>query len=209
MINIENLSNNLQESFEKLDYLVTTGGFLGDIAYFTVKDKNDTHDILISDETINFIPCEEDDTTLKLYNLTKVKHLVSDYLNQQNVKINKYGIFVEEYQLQQIICYYFNISERERSNTIQIQIFPGDFAIPLLFGDEPSIPDISKTEFIGEFDESDLKELLDQGLEISEEGFSMGVPLKRSKKVGRNESCPCGSGIKYKKRCGKIQNQLS
>ena len=28
------------------------------------------------------------------------------------------------------------------------------------------------------------------------------TPIK--KKVGRNEPCPCGSGIKYKKCCGKV-----
>jgi hypothetical protein len=28
-------------------------------------------------------------------------------------------------------------------------------------------------------------------------------PLKRRQKVGRNESCPCGSGKKYKKCCGR------
>ena len=28
-------------------------------------------------------------------------------------------------------------------------------------------------------------------------------PEKAEKKVGRNEPCPCGSGIKYKKCCGK------
>jgi uncharacterized protein YchJ len=27
------------------------------------------------------------------------------------------------------------------------------------------------------------------------------VPVVRSDKVGRNESCPCGSGKKYKKCC--------
>ena len=28
-------------------------------------------------------------------------------------------------------------------------------------------------------------------------------PRKAEKKVGRNEPCPCGSGSKYKKCCGK------
>jgi SWIM/SEC-C metal-binding protein len=28
-------------------------------------------------------------------------------------------------------------------------------------------------------------------------------PIKAEKKVGRNEPCPCGSGKKYKKCCGK------
>ena len=29
------------------------------------------------------------------------------------------------------------------------------------------------------------------------------VSVKKSSKVGRNELCPCGSGKKYKKCCGK------
>lgn len=28
------------------------------------------------------------------------------------------------------------------------------------------------------------------------------IPVKRGKKIGRNEPCPCGSGLKYKKCCG-------
>jgi len=28
-------------------------------------------------------------------------------------------------------------------------------------------------------------------------------PIKRDKKVGRNDPCPCGSGKKYKKCCGR------
>ena len=28
-------------------------------------------------------------------------------------------------------------------------------------------------------------------------------PIKKEKTVGRNEPCPCGSGKKYKKCCGK------
>ena len=38
-------------------------------------------------------------------------------------------------------------------------------------------------------------------------GFAGGAPIKRkpatSKKVGRNDPCPCGSGKKYKKCCGQ------
>ena len=28
-------------------------------------------------------------------------------------------------------------------------------------------------------------------------------PVKVDEKIGRNEPCPCGSGMKYKKCCGK------
>jgi len=28
-------------------------------------------------------------------------------------------------------------------------------------------------------------------------------PIRREKKIGRNAPCPCGSGLKYKKCCGR------
>ncbi len=34
-------------------------------------------------------------------------------------------------------------------------------------------------------------------------GEERRVPVRREKKVGRNEPCPCGSGKKYKKCCGR------
>ena len=30
-----------------------------------------------------------------------------------------------------------------------------------------------------------------------------GVPIRNTKKIGRNDPCPCGSGLKYKNCCGK------
>jgi preprotein translocase subunit SecA len=34
-------------------------------------------------------------------------------------------------------------------------------------------------------------------------GGAKAQPTKRASKVGRNEPCPCGSGRKYKKCCGR------
>ncbi|HOQ80169.1 MAG TPA: SEC-C metal-binding domain-containing protein, partial [Candidatus Cloacimonadota bacterium] len=31
-------------------------------------------------------------------------------------------------------------------------------------------------------------------------------PVKNAEKVGRNDPCPCGSGLKYKKCCGKMES---
>ena len=48
-------------------------------------------------------------------------------------------------------------------------------------------------------------------LEKVQEGFENSLeekaaaPKKTEKVVGRNEECPCGSGKKYKKCCGKDQ----
>jgi SEC-C motif/Nuclease-related domain len=35
------------------------------------------------------------------------------------------------------------------------------------------------------------------------EGANKGTPINFGKKVGRNDFCPCGSGVKYKKCCGR------
>ena len=35
-----------------------------------------------------------------------------------------------------------------------------------------------------------------------EEAAVAVAPVRREKKVGRNDPCPCGSGKKYKKCCG-------
>ena len=35
------------------------------------------------------------------------------------------------------------------------------------------------------------------------DGSEKAQPVKKGKKVGRNDPCPCGSGLKYKKCCGK------
>ena len=32
------------------------------------------------------------------------------------------------------------------------------------------------------------------------------APVKNMAKVGRNDPCPCGSGLKYKKCCGKMES---
>ena len=35
------------------------------------------------------------------------------------------------------------------------------------------------------------------------DGSEKNRPVKKGEKVGRNDPCPCGSGLKYKKCCGK------
>ena len=57
----------------------------------------------------------------------------------------------------------------------------------------------------------DLNTGIDEKLEINENSIPLDTSLQNrnnqkitnKKKVGRNEPCPCGSGKKYKKCCGK------
>lgn len=44
---------------------------------------------------------------------------------------------------------------------------------------------------------------LEKQVQVLFGGKNNGTPMKLGKKVGRNEFCPCGSGIKYKKCCGR------
>lgn len=58
--------------------------------------------------------------------------------------------------------------------------------------------------------EESAPSLLDELINMPDNEFTMGdnfndsvEPVKVEKKVGRNDPCPCGSGKKYKKCCGK------
>ena len=39
--------------------------------------------------------------------------------------------------------------------------------------------------------------------ELSTTTTTSNKPVRNEEKVGRNDPCPCGSGKKYKKCCGK------
>ncbi|NLI69956.1 MAG: hypothetical protein GX364_03690 [Firmicutes bacterium] len=43
----------------------------------------------------------------------------------------------------------------------------------------------------------------DAGADAPDREEGKPQPIKVGKKVGRNEPCPCGSGKKYKKCCGR------
>lgn len=55
-------------------------------------------------------------------------------------------------------------------------------------------------------DDDDTKEIypIQQNSKLDEDLNVTFKPVRREKKIGRNEPCPCGSGKKYKKCCGKI-----
>jgi hypothetical protein len=44
---------------------------------------------------------------------------------------------------------------------------------------------------------------------ITEHSGAKPTPAKSKKKVGRNEPCPCGSGVKYKRCCGALKWRLT
>jgi uncharacterized protein YecA (UPF0149 family) len=44
---------------------------------------------------------------------------------------------------------------------------------------------------------------LEEDVKVLFGGENKGTPINFGRKVQRNDFCPCGSGIKYKKCCGR------
>ena len=68
--------------------------------------------------------------------------------------------------------------------------------LPLGDDDNP-IPLVKFLEHSGEIDSKNGLPIANQNRDIKDK------PVESKMKVGRNEPCPCGSGRKYKKCCGK------
>jgi preprotein translocase subunit SecA len=51
--------------------------------------------------------------------------------------------------------------------------------------------------------ESSIDELATNAPEAGEEGVATKPIINAAPRVGRNDDCPCGSGKKYKKCCGR------
>lgn len=52
-------------------------------------------------------------------------------------------------------------------------------------------------------EEEPKREQVAKPIEESSDGSMKNQPIRTGEKVGRNDPCPCGSGLKYKKCCGK------
>lgn len=67
----------------------------------------------------------------------------------------------------------------------------------------------SKLMISPDYSVCDMQKLLDKiqseaRIESMKNNLKIRVPYRRvGKKVGRNDPCPCSSGIKYKKCCGR------
>jgi preprotein translocase subunit SecA len=60
---------------------------------------------------------------------------------------------------------------------------------------------VAKQEALNDFTKPKEQEMVFSGGES--DGSRKKTPVKRERKIGRNDPCPCGSGKKYKKCCGK------
>ena len=57
-------------------------------------------------------------------------------------------------------------------------------------------------EMFEKFEKPNLRPLPDKPFEF---GGSKVIDIKKGQKIDRNDSCPCGSGKKYKQCCGRVK----
>ncbi len=55
---------------------------------------------------------------------------------------------------------------------------------------------------LNELPENERKEILEAATKPIDNSHKQ-MPITKSKTIGRNQPCSCGSGVKYKKCCGK------
>ncbi len=107
--------------------------------------------------------------------------------------------------------------ERERSigllttmgHILQLSVY----SLKLQAGQKPEIPSFVRTKKqilaftreIRDFIENTYFLRLEQFSERGDHATRPGSSTSRKPRWGRNQPCPCGSGIKYKKCCGKIE----
>ncbi|MBL7180804.1 MAG: PBPRA1643 family SWIM/SEC-C metal-binding motif protein [Pseudomonadota bacterium] len=93
------------------------------------------------------------------------------------------------------------------------KIFSGEKAAKLGTEKKPAVVTVQTEKRLKEvasiFEEHDWKYTIELGPDKPEDITDLEIllnppkPKIADKKVGRNEPCPCGSGKKYKKCCGK------
>ena len=93
------------------------------------------------------------------------------------------------------------------------KIFDGKKTARLGTENNPAVVNVQTEERVKElesvFDKNDWKYTIELEPDKPEDITALEIllnPVKTKiaeKKVGRNEPCPCGSGIKFKKCCGK------
>jgi len=83
-------------------------------------------------------------------------------------------------------------------------------------GELISQDDLALMKSIGDFvtvDDKDMtkKQRKEMKVSLKDHRSKLGKKLtyeRKARKIGRNEPCPCGSGLKYKKCCLVFKNQL-
>jgi preprotein translocase subunit SecA len=186
-INLENIRNNYQKSNDKKSYLASV--------------KNITGNIINDEELMTMTSLNKDQFSEKIKNLylSKKKERINIIGSEQNSDLEK-KIFL------QIIDFAW------RSHLQYLEQLRQVIGLRS-YGQKDPLSEFKKEAFslfeglLDKIKNDVIKFLLNLNVVVSKEDERKEKPKEiysDSKKVGRNEKCPCGSGKKYKHCCGSI-----
>jgi hypothetical protein len=183
----------LKELLEKSNIEITEKeikGYLKEDEEFKIEDNYICHTNIIDNNYIKIPLIDEK---------AKMEYKVIDNLDKLTIKMDKIKKNIED------ICHKYNIKEDDKDELF-IYILYGFYNKELLI----EVLEDSKTKLSKEKLEKFYSELYEQSKEINcwrlngySKKESMLLNNVEIKKIGRNDLCPCGSGLKYKKCCGK------
>lgn len=157
---------------------------------FEIEDNYICHTNIVDNNYIKIPLLEEKE---------KMEYKVIDNVDKLIIKIDKIKKNIED------ICHKYNIKEDDKDELF-LYILYGFYNKELLI----EVLEDSKTKLSKEKLEKFYSELYEQAKEINcwrlngySKKESMLLNSIGTKKIGRNDLCPCGSGLKYKKCCGK------
>lgn len=157
---------------------------------FKIEDNYICHTNIVDNNYIKISLLEEKE---------KMEYKVIDNLDKLTIKMDKIKKNIED------ICSNYNINEDDKDELF-LYILYGFYNKELLI----EVLEDSKTKLSKDKLEKFYSELYEQSKEINcwrlngySKKESMLLNNVGTKKIGRNDLCPCGSGLKYKKCCGK------
>ncbi len=144
----------------------------------------------------NIMRSLERDTLLRIIDSKWIDHLHNNDMLREGIGLRAYGQRDPLIEYKREAFDMFNNMMHEIQRETVAHLFRTKFEIQVVnMGDE---------EFESPID-TDLAKAAENFVPISEEH----TPVKKGDKIGRNDPCPCGSGSKFKKCCGKDRSGIT
>lgn len=163
-----------------------------------VKDMYHQGEVKIQNpgDTDNIMRSLERDTLLRIIDSKWIDHLHNNDMLREGIGLRAYGQRDPLIEYKREAFDMFNNMMHEIQRETVAHLFRTKFEVQVInMGDE---------EF--ESIDTDLAKAAENFVPPSEEDNH--IPVKKGEKVGRNDPCPCGSGTKFKKCCGKAASTV-
>lgn len=158
-----------------------------------MKDINKEGEVKIQNvgDSDNIMRSLERDTLLRIIDSKWIDHLHNNDMLREGIGLRAYGQRDPLIEYKKEAFDLFNNMMHEIQRETVAHLFRTKFEVQVVNMADEDLESI----------DTDLAKAAENFVPPSEEDNH--TPVKRGEKVGRNDPCPCGSGNKYKKCCGK------